>query len=219
MTEYELIYEALNDAIDSGEIDTEFAEAVNDLAYDKYVNESRAIDRHFHNTYSDHVKKTVDSFAKAKTWDDVKKIHWNYEKTPLPESNPKASYKNSNTAPKIPKLSLKASNTRKKAMNDVKYKYHPELKAKEKKANIAAIGTIAAGTAIGTGVGIAGIALNNKKHRNDIIAKITKDILGTRNENLKKLADVTITKLKAVNKTKEMDKLYEGYLTAKKLLK
>ena len=48
MDEYELIYEALQEAIDNDEIDIEFAEAVNDLAYDKYMNENalgRYVDR------------------------------------------------------------------------------------------------------------------------------------------------------------------------------
>ena len=58
MNEYELIYEELCERVECGELSLEDAEVINDVAYDRYVNEA--------NVYDKLVDKHVDAANKSK---------------------------------------------------------------------------------------------------------------------------------------------------------
>lgn len=57
MNEYDLIYEELCERVECGELSLEDAEIINDVAYDRYVNEA--------NVYDKLVNKHVDALARG----------------------------------------------------------------------------------------------------------------------------------------------------------
>lgn len=79
MNNYEIIYESLCNAVNDGEISLQFAEEVNQLAYDKYVTESI-------------FKMIADKFAKKKN--DVKPVQNNTQDKATQMQNKMAEYNN-----------------------------------------------------------------------------------------------------------------------------